>query len=798
MWFDSILDSLARSRQRRKQRATDRKQKACRLLLEGLEDRCLLAFNLLAEYPVGPSPVDVMLARLDADSRLDVLTASSSVASVSFLACNGNGTFDIPATTSATVAPPHSVAAGDFDGDGVVDLVTADTTSLGLLKGNGDGSFQTPIVIPIPFQLVIGHPEAGPRPQYLSSVAVGDLNEDGYLDLVATGNTSWWAGPYGGFDRDGYVNVLIGNGSGGFAPAVVRRLGQSLGPVAIADLNQDGHADILTTVDTQLGVLLGDGTGTLGSPIISGVGGALSSLSLGDIDGDGKLDTVLAWGDGLIVQKGQGDGTFVPSTSVMLEYGSLDSAVVGDVNADGKLDLVAVGSPHTCTDSGYYGCYAGYDTKQATVFLGNGQGGFLLPITSTWGTIDGTGDNALWYSDLALADLTGDGLPELVAIENMTGVVDVAEGSWPDTPTLTIENVSVVEGDAGSALVSISFSLSAPYSQAVTANYQTVDGTASAGSDYVSNSGSITFAPGDITKTITLEVYGDRLPEADESLSIVLSNVVNALVANVGTVTILDNEPRISINHPYGSSDELTVYEGDGGTTPAVFTVTLARPYDQEATVDYYTETGWPSAIVATSGTLRFAPGQTSKTITVQVINDLISEGLEAFDVVLTNPSPNATLVNGGGYCYIVDNDWAPKVKITDVKQTEGNSGTKSFTFTISLSFAASWWVYVNFTTADGTATVADNDYVAKSGTVAFAPGQKTAKISVTVRGDTKKEADETFFVNLTGTDGGWIADSQGVGTITNDDGGRSGQSGQSLLAAAVIDDSLNTHRKRK
>ena len=103
----------------------------------------------------------------------------------------------------------------------------------------------------------------------------------------------------------------------------------------------------------------------------------------------------------------------------------------------------------------------------------------------------------------------------------------------------------------------------------------------------------------------------------------------------------MDGEPSISIDHPYGR-DPLTVVEGDTGTKPAAFTVSLSRPYDQEVTVHYYTSTGHVNDIVPVDVTLRFAPGETSKAITVQVVGDLVNEGLEAFNVYLDTPSANA------------------------------------------------------------------------------------------------------------------------------------------------------------
>ena len=139
-------------------------------------------------------------------------------------------------------------------------------------------------------------------------------------------------------------------------------------------------------------------------------------------------------------------------------------------------------------------------------------------------------------------------------------------------------------------------------------------------------------------------------------------------------------------------------------------------------------------------------------------------------DAAAANPGSDSVSV------LINDQSWPvpvpPSVTISDVTKSEGQRNTTAFSFTVTLSEPSSQWVTVSFATADGTATTADNDYIAAAGTVSFAPGQTTATITVWVPGDKKKEADETFFVNLTGATGATIDDSQGLGTITSDDGG--------------------------
>src|SRR5262249_45180372 len=150
------------------------------------------------------------------------------------------------------------------------------------------------------------------------------------------------------------------------------------------------------------------------------------------------------------------------------------------------------------------------------------------------------------------------------------------------------------------------------------------------------------------------------------------------------------------------------------------------------------------------SGTLTFAPGETTKTIAVLVNGDRVGEPNEAFFVNLGGAT-GAVVSDGQGGGTIVDDE--PRISINDVAAKEGNSGTTLFVFTVTLSAASDAPVTVNFATANGSAT-AGEDYDAKSGTLTFAPGETSKTITVVVRGDKKKEGDETFSVNLAGASG--------------------------------------------
>src|SRR5439155_63365 len=183
--------------------------------------------------------------------------------------------------------------------------------------------------------------------------------------------------------------------------------------------------------------------------------------------------------------------------------------------------------------------------------------------------------------------------------------------------------------------------------------------------------------------------------------------------------------------------------ERNSGSTDAVFTVNLSAASTQPVTVDFAIANGSATAgsdYQAVSGTLTFAPGETSKTITVLVNGDRLAETNETFVVNLSSPT-NGLIVDGQGVGTILDNE--PRISISDVSKAEGKKGqTTLFTFTVTLSTAYDQAVTMSFRTVDGTAKTSDQDYVAKTGTLTFAPGETTKTITIEVKGDSKKEAD--------------------------------------------------------
>jgi predicted extracellular nuclease len=223
---------------------------------------------------------------------------------------------------------------------------------------------------------------------------------------------------------------------------------------------------------------------------------------------------------------------------------------------------------------------------------------------------------------------------------------------------------------------------------------------------------------------------------------------------------------------------DAAVFEGTGTTTPISFTVTRAGDTSAAGNVDYAVAFpgGGFSANAADfasplTGSVSFNAGETSKVLTLDLVADSNPEADEAFTVTLSNPSAGGLLGDSSGTGTIVNDDGAPPlVAISDVTQVEGNSGTSTFTFTVVRTGGTGAFT-VDYATANGTATTADGDYVATSGTLSFAAGENSKLVSVTVNGDTVGEFNETFSVNLSNATGfAVLADPSGTGTIVNDD----------------------------
>jgi hypothetical protein len=331
------------------------------------------------------------------------------------------------------------------------------------------------------------------------------------------------------------------------------------------------------------------------------------------------------------------------------------------------------------------------------------------------------------------------------------------------TPGLSVNDVSVTEGTGGTVNAVFTVSLDFPRTTPITVNYATANETAQAGSDYTHVSGTLTFNPGEKTKTVTVTVLSDALNEVDETFVLNLSMPTGAVIVDgQGRATIINDDPVPSL-----SIADVVANETNSGLTTFQFAVTLSAPSGQVVTVNYATADG--TATLADNdyqmgtGTITFQPGETLKMIGVAVVGDTKFEPNETFFVNLTSPA-NAALSDDQGQGTITNDDGVPSLAVNDVSVPEGAAAM----FLVSLSNASSQTITVNYATAPGTATTAD--FVPAMGVLTFLPGETVKPIIVNTIDDALNELQETFFINIANPVNGFIGDGQGIATILDDD----------------------------
>jgi len=385
-----------------------------RISLESLEDRYLLSlsFSPAVTFPVGLRPESIVTADLNGDGKQDIVVLNQGQfpdrsSSVSVLLGNGDGSFQ-PAITTNLLAGATSVAVGDFNGDGKLDIAVTSglNNSVEVLRGNGDGTFQdNPLIIPVGTQ--------GNFLASIQSVAVGDFLHNGQLDLAVANPGS------------NTVSVLLGNGDGTFQNRVDLPVGDTPVSVVAADLG-NGQVDLVVANhdSSDVSVLLGNGDGTFQPAQNSdvkfrafGLDSHPLTLAVGDFNGDGQPDILINQfvgfdaGESVVtVLPGNGDGTFqAPVTRDFAGFSFL-SLAVGDFNGDGTPAFAS----------------AGANTFDAFVFSGNGDGTFGFPARFLSGGASPLG--------VATGDFNGDGLPDLVVANTFSNTVGVLLNTSTGSP----------------------------------------------------------------------------------------------------------------------------------------------------------------------------------------------------------------------------------------------------------------------------------------------------------------------------------------------------------------------------
>jgi hypothetical protein len=305
-------------------------------------------------------------------------------------------------------------------------------------------------------------------------------------------------------------------------------------------------------------------------------------------------------------------------------------------------------------------------------------------------------------------------------------------------------------------------------------NYATADGSATggascgAGVDYETTSGTLNFAIGEVSKTFNVTICDDLVAEGNETVNLSLDTATGTGVTlgspDTAVLTINDDEGTPSL-----SVDDFT-FTGANSLVVSGFTVTLSHASAMTVMVHYATSDDTALAgedYNAASGTLIFAPGDTSKPIPITILADNANEPVETFFVDLDTPT-NATILDGHGIGTIPNDDPQPSLSVDDVS-FNGTDSRGIFGFTVSLSNPSSSTITVHYSTSDNTA-IAGEDYTAASDTLTFMPGDTMKVVPVTILADNVNEPTETFFIDLDTPTNATILDGHGIGTIPNDD----------------------------
>jgi hypothetical protein len=389
-------------------------------------------FTDAVEFETGLQPASITIADFDGDRKPDLATANAGDNTISILDGLGDGTFMAP-TSYGSIFFPNTVVTGDLNGDARPDVVTLENglfaSVVAVHRNVGAGTFPNTIDYPAGTS-VNGNP---------MSVALGDLDADGVIDLV-TANPA-----------DNMVSIRLGHGDGTFADAASHYMGYSPAAAAIADLNADGKPDLVTASqgDNVAVVALGNGDGSFRDIVGYPTGPSPYALVVADFDGNGTLDLAieraLSVGPPLSILFGNGDGSFIRGPDFGIP--GVRSLTASDVNGDGRPDLVAL------------------IDVQVLVFLNLGNGTFDAPTSY---------ETELSPSSLTVGDITSDGMPDIVVVYGerirnsiFSGLNSIFAGRGNGTFEPRVDNVVAqdasspaiadVDGDGKPDLLTLSF-----------------------------------------------------------------------------------------------------------------------------------------------------------------------------------------------------------------------------------------------------------------------------------------------------------------------------------------------------
>jgi hypothetical protein len=654
-------------------------------------------FNLSADVPVSASSVSGMptprmaASDFNLDGKPDLVVAggwqgsTGSASTVNLLLGDGSGGFTL--SPSSPIAPGHAIAAGDVNLDGKPDLLVADAPAhtVAIFLGDGSGGFTPAAGSPITMRPT----QKGPSEPLV--LRMGDFNGDGRPDVVVGISTLLTGSAYTpGTSYSDAVTILIGDGGGRFTDSLSPTQALATFPrdLEVADLNGDGKQDIVVTQFSfssgvgSVTTLLGNGDGTfVASKAIDGsVGNYPALIVLRDFNGDGRVDLALtdqdAQSNNVSMLPGLGDGKFSTTAGVFMTIQRANFGITtADFNLDGTPDLSIAITGNSRLTTLVNNCGAPATATTVTTSPNPSSSGQAVTLTATVAPVSGSGNptGTVQFRDGAgtlgspvtlvggsaslVTSALGGGVRSITAVYG--GSADFASSTSPPVSHTVQSRLTVNDVTANSATpttLGFQVSLSAASNLPVTVSYATSDRTAKAGTDYTAASGTLTFDPGQTTRTVSISIL-QGAPGASKDFFLTLSNPTNAILSRgtgIGTI-VYTSSGALTIQ-----IDDPSVKEGNTGTILLGFSVSLSRATAASVTVQYATADGTGAAgtdYVAKSGTLTFAPGKTNRTVLVPVTSDIALNGNRTLFVNLTSATGGAQVVKSQGTGTIVDDD---------------------------------------------------------------------------------------------------------------------------------------------
>ncbi|HZE69176.1 MAG TPA: FG-GAP-like repeat-containing protein, partial [Pyrinomonadaceae bacterium] len=573
------------------------------------------------DLPIGCTPNAISTADFNRDGKIDIASASycfMGQSRVSILLGDGNGNFS-SANNYVVDVNPLAMTLNDFNGDGIPDVVTANSNinvTISVLLGVGDGTFGNATT----FQSV-----------RISSLVSGDFNGDGKIDLAAANSDS------------NNLKVLFGNGNGTFQTATDLQVPSHPMQLAVADLNGDGKLDLVSTNPgtNNVSVFLGNATGGFNSPLNFNTGAGPNAIKIADINGDGKLDLAVGTSDTLplSILFGNGDGTFQNSISNPTNPGGPGVLAIADFNLDGKNDVAMPGSGSVVVLLNVRSSAAPVSINgQVKTPAGDPIAGVTVSITgSQTGTTMTDSSGNYSFNNLPVGGTYSIGLSKILYNFTPPGLTFnnlISDQIANFTGALAVVNIVGRVTDAnGGGLAGVNLNLTGSQTASVVSNQ---NGTyaftnLTAGGNYV------------VTPSFTA---GSFTPANRTFNSMAVTSIADFRSSLARTVQL-----------------EFSAFTVDEGTEAALVAVTRSGDLSAPATVEYMTSDDSANQgrdYTGAFGTLPFAPGENRKTLIVLITDNGYVDGSRTVRITLKNPSAATFGLPYAATLTINDNDTAP------------------------------------------------------------------------------------------------------------------------------------------